>query len=268
MAAMIRRLALLATPLLLVPSQLGSATAQISHFHRPLIAVGANKSNNWSGYNQGTIEKSGTMFHQVSGDWAVPTATAHKRGEAEYSATWVGIGGGCVDALCLVTDSTLIQAGTEQDVNSGLAPYSAWWEIIPGPAVTISNMAVKAGDQMHVDITESPVNANLWTITVQNKSTGATFKQTIPYSSTHLTAEWIEETPVVLDTKGNVSVGPLPDLSKVAITSADANGSGAGLISPEAIQLVDFNLNPLATPSAPLSGGTAFDVCTYSSSCT
>ena len=43
--------------------------------HRPLIAVGASQSNNWSGYNQGTLEKNGTLFHQVSGDWVVPTAT-------------------------------------------------------------------------------------------------------------------------------------------------------------------------------------------------
>src|SRR5436309_6910450 len=155
MADMIRRLALLAAPLLLLPGHLGPATASLTHAHRPLIAVGANQSNNWSGYNQGTLEKSGTMFHQVSGDWTVPTATAHKSGEAEYSATWVGIGGGCVDALCITTDNTLIQAGTEQDVNSGLAPYSAWWEVIPGPAITISNMAVRAGDHMHVDIRET-----------------------------------------------------------------------------------------------------------------
>src|SRR5207245_5558301 len=115
MASMIRLLALLATPLLLVPSQLGSGTAAVTHLHRPVVAVGTNQSNNWSGYNQGTIEKGNTFFHQVSGDWFVPTATAHNRGEAEYSATWVGIGGGCVNANCLVTDNTLIQAGTEQD---------------------------------------------------------------------------------------------------------------------------------------------------------
>ena len=61
--------------------------------HRPIVTVGANQSNNWSGYNQGLVEKNGTQFHQVSGDWTVPTATSHKRGEAEYSSTWVGIGG-------------------------------------------------------------------------------------------------------------------------------------------------------------------------------
>ena len=35
-------------------------------------------------------------------------------------------------------------------------------------------------------------------------TTGSTFTQTVPYSSTHMTAEWIEETPVVFDTQGNM----------------------------------------------------------------
>ena len=46
----------------------------------------------------------------------MPTASAHKAKEAEYSSTWVGIGGGCLNTACSVTDNTLIQAGTEQDV--------------------------------------------------------------------------------------------------------------------------------------------------------
>src|SRR5436309_1021190 len=138
MADMIRRLALLAAPLLLLPGHLGPATASLTHAHRPLIAVGANQSNNWSGYNQGTLEKSGTMFHQVSGDWTVPTATQHKAGEAEYSATWVGIGGGCVDANCTLTDSTLIQAGTSQDVDaSGTRPNGAAAGLVPAEELNL-----------------------------------------------------------------------------------------------------------------------------------
>src|SRR5437870_10168567 len=129
--------------------------SQVATLHRPIVKVGANKSNNWSGYNQGTLEKNGTQFSSVDGSWTVPTATQHKAGEAEYSATWVGIGGGCVDANCTVTDNTLIQAGTEQDVGpGGRASYSAWWELIPAPGVTISNFPVRAGDHIHVDIRE------------------------------------------------------------------------------------------------------------------
>jgi hypothetical protein len=72
-------------------------------------------------------------------------ARAHKAGENEYSSSWVGIGGGCVTAGCTVTDTTLIQAGTEQDVNSsGQASYYAWWELVPAPSVQISNLAVRA----------------------------------------------------------------------------------------------------------------------------
>ena len=48
----------------------------------------------------------------------MPTATQHTAGQAEASSDWIGIGGGCVDAGCTVTDSTLIQTGTEQDVSA------------------------------------------------------------------------------------------------------------------------------------------------------
>src|SRR5205823_3990918 len=46
----------------------------VAVFHRPIVRVGANQSNNWSGYNQGTPEKYRTQFHHVSGTWVVPTA--------------------------------------------------------------------------------------------------------------------------------------------------------------------------------------------------
>src|SRR3979411_1465056 len=132
-------------------------------FHRPIVKVGANQSNNWSGYNQGTLEKGGVQFHHVSSTWVVPTATQHVGGQAEFSATWVGIGGGCVDANCSVTDGTLIQAGTSQDVDaSGAAHYSAWWEIIPAPSTPIANFPVVAGNVIHVNISETVVG--VWSI--------------------------------------------------------------------------------------------------------
>src|SRR5437764_1123872 len=102
--------------------------------HRLVIPFGANKSNNWSGYNQGTVEQGSKLFNQISGDWNVPTATQHTAGQAEYSSSWIGIGGGCIDAGCTATDATLIQTGTEQDVAAnGTASYSAWWELMPAP---------------------------------------------------------------------------------------------------------------------------------------
>jgi hypothetical protein len=235
-------------------------------FHRPIVRVGASKSNNWSGYNQGTLEKGGKQFSSVDGTWTVPTATQHKAGEAEFSASWVGIGGGCVDANCSVTDATLIQAGTSQDVDtSGAAHYSAWWEIIPAPSTPIANFSVSAGNVIRVTIAET--TPGLWSIVVQNQTTGQTFNTTTPYTSTHATAEWIEETPVVIDNSGAVTVGPLPVLTPVGFDHSLTNGSPAALVASEQIQLIDANGAPLATPSAPDPDADGFNVCSFAASC-
>src|SRR5690348_3020136 len=94
-----------------------------------LLHANTNQSSNWFGYNQGTLEKNNTLFNSITGNWTVPKATQHTSGQAESSSDWIGIGGGCIDSGCTVGDSTLIQTGTEQDVDStGKASYSAWWE--------------------------------------------------------------------------------------------------------------------------------------------
>jgi hypothetical protein len=247
-------------------AQPARAVTTTTFFHRPILSVGANKSNNWSGYNQGFLEQGGRSFTSVSGDWIVPTATAHTKGTAAYSATWTGIGGGCVDASCGFTDPTLIQAGTEQDVDSsGKATYSAWWEVIPLPSTTISGMTVSAGDHMHVAIGQTA--PQVWSITVQDVSKKHSFTQLIPYSSSYATAEWIEETPVIISNSGNVGVGPLPNLSTVNFDLATANDANAKLKPSEEIQLVDSNNSPLATPSSPDTDTDGFNDCAYASSC-
>ena len=244
-----------------------SAHAQPAAGHHVIVAVDANQSTNWSGYNQGTLEQGNTLFDQVSGDWTVPAATQHTTGQDEFSSTWVGIGGGCVDAGCNVVDTTLIQAGTEQDVDSaGRASYSAWFELIPAPSLTITSLPVAAGDQIHVDIHEVVPNGNVWTITLQNLSTGKSFTTTVPYASTHATAEWIEETPLVFGT-GGAGLAALPNLSTVHIDNALTNGARAGLRTSEQIQLVDSNNKPLATPSSPDVDLDGFNDCTWSSTC-
>ena len=93
-----------------------------NRYHRTVSISGLgtqiadSQSSNWSGYNQGILE-SGTPTSSISAQWTVPTATEHTAGQAEDSATWIGVGGGCLDASCSATDNTLVQAGTEQDVS-------------------------------------------------------------------------------------------------------------------------------------------------------
>src|SRR5712692_2429279 len=53
---------------------------QSARYHPPIVAIGANRSTNWSGYNQGTLEKNIKAFTQVSATWQVPKASQHKHG--------------------------------------------------------------------------------------------------------------------------------------------------------------------------------------------
>jgi hypothetical protein len=253
-----------AAALLPATSATSSATAT---FHRPIVRVGANKSTNWGGYNQGTLEQGGKQFHKISGTWRVPTATQHKAGQEEFSSTWIGIGGGCVDAGCTTGDNTLIQAGTEQDVAAnGKASYSAWWELIPSPSTTISNFRVRPGDKMFVDISETVSGGNVWKITVKNVTTGQTFTTTTPYSSTHATAEWIEETPLLIGT-GGAGLSALPNLTTVRFNGSTTNGARANLKPAERILLVDSNNHVLVTPSNPDPTKDGFNACAFKTTC-
>ena len=242
-----------------------AARVPSSHGQLLHLRANANQSSNWFGYNQGSLEKGNKLFNSISGDWTVPAATQHTAGTAESSSDWIGIGGGCVDAGCAVGDNTLIQTGTEQDVStSGAASYGAWWEVIPGPSLTISK-PVSPGDHMHADITEAVPNSNVWKITLQDATKGWTFTQTVPYSSTHATAEWIEETPLLIGTDAGFAA--LPNLTKPAFSAAKTNGANAGLVSSEEMQLIDSSGKVIGAPSAPNATADGFSACTWASSC-
>jgi hypothetical protein len=232
----------------------------------PGIRANPTQSNNWMGYNQGTLEQGGKLFNSITGDWTVPTATQHSAGQSAASSDWIGIGGGCIDAGCTATDSTLIQTGTEQDVSSsGAASYSAWWEIIPAPSLTI-NMTVSPGDHMHASIAEVVPNSNLWTITLTDITRNESFSQTVPYTSTHTTAEWIEETPLLIGT--NAGLSALPNLTNPGFDLGTVNGAPVKLSASEQMQLVDSSGKVIGTPSAPDSDADGFGACTWTGTCT
>jgi len=233
--------------------------------HGQFLKLNANQSSNWFGYNIGTLERGSTLFNSITGDWTVPTATQHTANTAESSSDWIGIGGGCVDSGCAVGSQTLIQAGTEQDVDqSGKASYGSWWEIIPGPSIDTGN-PVSPGDHMHSAISEIVPDSDVWTITLRDVTKGWTFTQTVPYPSDHLTAEWIEETPLLIGT--NAGFAALPNLTNPAFSGATVNGVNANLQTPEEMQLIDGNGNVIGAPSAPNSTHDGFSACTWASSC-
>jgi hypothetical protein len=204
------------------------------------------------------------MFTSVSGEWTVPTASQHTAGQAEDSATWVGIGGGCVTDDCSVTDNTLIQAGTEQDASaSGQASYDAWWEIIPEPETEVS-LPVQAGNTVKVTIAEASV-PGVWSIVIDNVTTGQSFTTTTPYSSSESTVEWIEETPLEISTSGT-ALATMPNLSTVGFTGATYNSANPDFQAVDELQLNDNNTIE-ATPSAPGATSDSFNDCTWATSC-
>ena len=233
---------------------------------RPIAVAATNQSFNWSGYMQGRLEK-GTTFHSIAATWIVPTATPHRPGEAEYSSSWIGIGGGCLDTACTLTDVTLIQAGVGHDMDAaGNADYYAWWETVPAPLVR-TTLPVSAGDRVAVAIFENRV-PEIWTIVIVNVTTRGLFTTTLPYPSTYGSAEWVIETPLVISESGAVvSVGPMPNLTVVRFDYARANGAAAGFVPAERIELVDLDLALIATPSLPDAQADGFNDCTYTPNC-
>jgi hypothetical protein len=246
--------------LTVVPGQAKTpATLQVKS--GPLVSFGARESGNWAGYNLGYLSSGLRRFTQISGTWTVQTPSKHRNGVNEYSVTWVGIGGGCIDQPCLLTDTTLIQAGTASDISaSGVRSYYAWWEIIPGPILR-TNMTVTAGNQIKVDISLVVKKSNLWKIVIQNLSNGQTFNQTIAYSSSQLTAEWIEERPLV-----GAFFANLPNLTNPRFNGARVNGAPVQLTTKDQMVMVEGSTR-LATPSAPDPDANGFNVCTYTTSC-
>ncbi len=244
-----------------------AASSAPARSHRLVIPFGANKSQNWSGYNQGSQALRGKMFHEVAGNWTVPTPSQHRAGEAEYSSDWIGIGGGCVNAACTIGDNTLIQTGTEQDIASdGKRTYTAWYELIPAPETPIPSMIVHPGDRMHAEIAENVAGANVWTIVLTNMTTRQTFKTTKPYSSSHLTVEWIQERPTLI-TSGGTSLAPLPVLTNPKFDLGKVNLAPAGLMPRQQIQMTNASGGVIGRPSMPDPDADGFNACTYTAGC-
>src|SRR5207244_13410104 len=149
---------------------------------------------------------------------------------------------------CVTCSNPLIQSGTRLDDNNTVsATLGARTELSPGPTISI-NMRVHPGDTINVNIREVVKNTNAWVIVIQNWTTGASFQRTVPYTSTHATAEWIVETPLSFGT-GGVGLTALPNLGKVHFDSAKAHNLAPARRAKEQIQLVDGKGQVIATPS-------------------
>jgi hypothetical protein len=211
---------------------------------QPVLANAAgltDSSLNWAGYTATSGSYTG-----VSGTWTIPAVTGNTSLSAD--AAWVGVGG--------VSSNDLIQAGTQAIAQNGTVQYQAWYEILPQVS-QIVNLPVKNGDSITASITQQ--STGVWLVVLQDNTSGQTYQQSVQYSSSLSSAEWIEEMPM----SGNTLL-PLDNFNSINFSNASAikggvrkslSQSGATAIS----MLNNFN-QTLASPSAVGSDGQSFTV--------
>lgn len=144
------------------------------------VGISSNVSENWAGY----VATAGN-YTEISGSWNVPSVSASNAANTSADATWVGIGG--------VSTTDLIQAGTQAIIQNGQIQYQPWYEILPNAAINVP-LSIKAGDSISIAISET--STNQWQIIFKNNTTGQSYTQDVNYTSTHSSAEWIEEMPM------------------------------------------------------------------------
>jgi hypothetical protein len=203
-----------------------------------------NTSHNWSGY-----AATGGNFTSVTGTWMVPQFTADT--SFGIDAAWVGIGG--------VRSRDLIQAGTQQTVSgTGSTHYEAWVETLPRASRPVP-LRVHAGDSITVSITEQ--SPDQWLIDFSNNTTGQTYQQTQQYTSSHSSAEWVEEAP---SSGRGGGVLPLSNFGTIPFSGGSAVKDGQSLnisaVGAKAITMIGDNEQALAVPSALSGDGASFTV--------
>ncbi len=205
-------------------------------------------SGNWSG-----LVTSGTGIEGAQGTWTVPAVTG-TAGTA--SSSWVGVDG--------VTNSDLIQTGTSQTPGEG---YSAWWEILPAPSVTITSpdgspAPVAPGDQMLARVSE--VQPGTWSIYLADQTQNWSFQQDFAYSGPGTSAEWIEEAPNVNGQQTSPADFGSVSFAGTGVYGNFGNGTGwyaTDMTASNEWDMTDPTGKILAAPGAPStspSGGQAF----------
>jgi hypothetical protein len=211
-------------------------------------------SNNWAGYELAYFQ-TGQRYARVRMSWVVPAVSygpsTDSTASAQYSASWVGIGGFCENSVCFRADKTLIQLGTEQDVApDGTTQYYAWYEMLPQPENPLpARYGVGPGDVMIaslVCVRQCSAATQIWQLTMTDQTRAWTWSRRVRYGSSMLSAEWIEEAPY------DGGILPLADFGAAGFAATSgANGLPPSLSpSANAIQIKD-PWGQTANPSAP-----------------
>jgi hypothetical protein len=242
-------------------SELSSAPVELLRTRDGHLARGLRNqanSKNWSGYIVTKFE-SAESYTSAQGTWTVPTVSHFVGFPAEYSAVWVGIGGYCKNINCTLTDRTLIQVGTAQNVAaSGFTDYYAWYELLPGFQKPIP-LEINPGDTVTASL-ECAANCSAlrqsWTLSMVDQTTPGSWSQTFTYASRELSADWIVEAPAL---SGRIL--PLADFDTVVFGPDTANGSTPSLSFSANGLVMNDPRKQTSNPSDPTGDLTGFATC-------
>lgn len=222
------------------------------------------QSSNWSGYAVPSYA-TGQKYTSASGTWIVPTVANTSAG---YSSSWVGIGGFCLNTSCTRTDHSLIQLGTEQDVDvSGNASYYAWYEMLPNPEIKITSFTVHPGDMITASLKLQPAaqklngkntgskTAQSWFLTLTDQTASSSWSAIFTYNSSLASAEWVEEAPYL----GGIL--PLANYGTATFDPGTVNNNqNPGLTAAEGVIMINPN-GQTSNPSSPDSDIDGFNTC-------
>lgn len=206
-------------------------------------------SQSWSGYLVSKVTASNVEVTAINASWVVPSVNVAQNNS--FSSVWIGIGG--------QLDSTLIQAGTEQDVYNGQATYYAWYELLPNYAVRIDTISLSPGDPVVVTISLVNSATNQWSIQVLDAATGQNFGITVAYNSTRSSGEWIIERPTTGDVISNLADFGNVSFSGCAITVGQSCGTISNFPFSKIEMTTDLN-SQLTDVSRLTDNGTSFFV--------
>jgi hypothetical protein len=209
------------------------AAAAFTAFADAAVAPTPQASSNWAGYVVSTpaadpatgATAAPLEFTNVTGTWVQPKGRC-TRSSTSSAAFWVGLGGASESS------SGLEQIGTTIDCRNGAAVHSAWWELIPAPAVPI-RMKIVAGDTITAAVL---VRGTSVTLQLTNRTRGTRFTKTLTVAEPDLTsAEWVAEAPSLCSSAGRCRVVPLANFGAVRFTAAAATANAhPGVISDDA----------------------------------
>ena len=187
--------------------------------------IHSQSSPNWAGWVALAVPRSNRVarhFVTINGAWTQPAATCTPN-HTTFAAFWVGLGGYSQHSQALE------QIGTEADCSKfGQLFYYAWYELLPGPPITIHAIKVVPGDSVtaYVHVSSDNVTVGLRDLT---SGAAAFVKHAVMRRPTPDTsaAEWIAEAPSNCNGDNHCKPLRLTNFGQIGFTSASVTSIGS-----------------------------------------